>query len=120
MYKTKLDNILHYIDMPYELLQCNNALCKIKVHVNCISKLRDDIISAGLDASEIIPEPGKISNKIPGWDVKLSHEREIALFWRSIWISMKSPRDGVVAEVIKRTCAQYHYAIRKFKKMLLH
>ena len=30
MYKTKLDNILHYIDMPYELLQCNNAFCEIK------------------------------------------------------------------------------------------
>ena len=112
MYKTKLDNILHYIDMPYELLQCNNVLCEIKGHVNGICKLHDDIISACLYASEIIPETGKKSNKIPGWDVKLSHEREIALFWRSIWISMKSPRDGVVAEIMRRTHAQYHYAIR--------
>ena len=46
MYKTKLDNILHYIDMPYELLQCNNVLCEIKGHVNGICKLHDDIISA--------------------------------------------------------------------------
>ena len=38
MYKTKLDNILHYIDMPYGLLQCNNVLCEIKGHVNCICK----------------------------------------------------------------------------------
>ena len=86
MYKTKLENSLHYIDMPYKLLQCNNVLCEIKEHVNCISKLHDDIISACLDASEIIPETEKKSNKLPGWDVTLSHEREIALFWLSIWI----------------------------------
>ena len=77
MYKTKLDNILHYIDMPYWLLQCNNVLCEINEHVNCICKLHDDIISACLDASEIIPETGKKSLKIPGWDVKLSHERKL-------------------------------------------
>ena len=46
MYKTKVDNILHYIDMPYELLQCNNVLYEIKGHVNGICKLHDDIISA--------------------------------------------------------------------------
>ena len=51
MYKTKLENSLHYIDMPYELLQCNNVLCEIKAHVNCISKLHDDIISACVDGS---------------------------------------------------------------------
>ena len=28
---------------------------------------------------------------------------------------MKSPRDGVVAEIMRRTRAQYHYAIRKLK-----
>ena len=75
MHKTKLDNILHYIDMPYELLQCNNVLCEIKGHVICICKLHDAIISACLYASEIIPETGKKSNNIPGWGVKLSHER---------------------------------------------
>ena len=28
---------------------------------------------------------------------------------------MKSPRDGVV-EIMRHTCAQYHYAIRKLKR----
>ena len=36
MYKTKLDNILRYINMSYELLQCNTVLCEIKKHVNCL------------------------------------------------------------------------------------
>ena len=29
---------------------------------------------------------------------------------------MISPRDGVVAEIMRRTCAQYHYAIRKLER----
>ena len=29
---------------------------------------------------------------------------------------MKSPRDGFVAEIMRRTRAQYHYAIRKLKR----
>ena len=53
MYKTKLDNILHYIDMAYELLQCNNEVCHVKEHVNGICKLHDYIVSICLDASEI-------------------------------------------------------------------
>ena len=44
------------------------------------------------------PETGKYSYGIPGWDEKLSHEREVALLWRNIWIVMKSSRDGIVAD----------------------
>ena len=29
---------------------------------------------------------------------------------------MKSPRDGVFAEIMRHTRAQYHYAIRKLKR----
>ena len=29
---------------------------------------------------------------------------------------MKSPLDGVVAEIMRHTRAQYHYAIRKLKR----
>ena len=29
---------------------------------------------------------------------------------------MQSPRDGVVAEIIRRTRAQYNYAIKKLKR----
>ena len=68
----KLNLTLFYIilicHMPYELLQCNTVLCDVKEHVNCICKLHDAIISACLDASEIIPDTDLKSNKIPDWD----------------------------------------------------
>ena len=47
MYKTKLDNILHYIDMPYELLQCNN----------CINAISKDCSNTFLERSFIYAAP---------------------------------------------------------------
>ena len=41
--------------------------------------------------------------------------REIALFWRSIWIGLHSPRSGIVTDSIRRARCKYHYAIRKNK-----
>ena len=76
--KTRLDNILHYIDMAYELLQV--IMYESKEYVNCICNLHYDIISACLNASEIINKTGKKSNTIPGFDVKLSLEKEKLLY----------------------------------------
>ena len=68
-----------------------------------------------MEASEVIPSTTtKTSKNIPGWDTSVSYKREIALFWRSIWISMNSPRDGHVADIMRRTRAQYHYTIDLF------
>ena len=69
-----------------------------------------------LYAPEVIHETGNIFFKISVWDEKLSHEREISLFWRSICNSIESPCDGVVADIMKRFRAQYHYVIRNFER----
>ena len=37
------------------------------------------------------------------------------MLWRSIWISLNSPRSGIVADIMRRTRCKYHYAIRKIK-----
>ena len=57
----------------------------------------------------------KTSKTIPGWDSSVSYKRERALFWKSIWLCMNCPRDGNVADIMRRTTTQYHYAIRKLK-----
>ena len=47
-----------------------------------------------MEASEVIPSTTtKSSKNIPGWDTSVSYKKEIALFWRSIWILMNSPRN---------------------------
>ena len=96
------------------MLYRRNMSCQCDTHVNDIHRLHDDIISSLIEASEVIPSTTtKTSINIPSWDTSVSYKKEIALFWRSIWISMNSPRDGHVADIMRRTRAQYHYTIRK-------
>ena len=84
---------------------------------NDIHRLHDDIVSSIMEASEVIPSTTtKTSNNIPGWDTSVSYNKEIAIFWRSIWISMNSARDGHVADTMRRTSAQCHNTIRKLKR----
>ena len=55
------------------------------------------------------------------WNENVQHSKEIALFWRSIWLNNNSPRQGIVADIMQRTRAKYHYCIREVKKnKLLH
>ena len=67
----------------------------------------------------MISETVKKSNNFPGWTKETSYLREIALLWRSIWISLNSPRSGVVADIMRRTRCKYHYEIRKNKNLKL-
>ena len=116
-YHTELNKCLSKIVVPNDMLYCRNMSCQCDTHVNDIHRLHDDIISSIMEASEVIPSTTtKTSKNIPGWDTSVSYKKEIALFWSSIWISMNTPRDGHVADIMRRTRAQYHYTIRKTKR----
>ena len=41
---------------------------------------------------------------------------KLFFFLRSIWINLNSPRTHIVADIMRRTRATYHYKIRKLKK----
>ena len=77
--------------------------------------MHDDIISARIDASDNIPITKKNLKNLPGWNEFVSPEKEKALFWLSIWINNSSPRQGYVADIMRRTRAKYHYAIRRIR-----
>ena len=115
LYKHKLDEMLINISIPADCIIYTNVLCTNNSHIDSIQKLNDDLISASLCASDCISNTGQSKRKIPGWDINVSHAREIALFWRSIWINLKSPRTHIVADIMSRTRATYHYKIRKLK-----
>ena len=48
-------------------MNCSNILCDESVHINCIYKGHDDIITTAITASDVIPETGKNYNYFPGW-----------------------------------------------------
>ena len=115
LYKHKLDKMLNNITVPADCIICTNVLCTNNSHIDSIQKLNNDIISS-IRASDCIPNTGQSKRKIPGWGITVSHARKIALFWRSIWINLNSPRTHIMVDIMRRTRATYHYKIRKLKK----
>ena len=114
-YRSILDDKLSIIDIPYDCINCTNVFCNNNEHAASIQQMHDDIISACIDASDNIPITKKNRKNLPGWNEFVSPEREKALFWRSIWINNGSPRQGYVADIMRRTRAKYHYAIRRIR-----
>ena len=104
------------LTLPTNCMHCNYMLCDDDDHIQDIMHMHDDLISACITASSVIPDTKQKTHQIPGWDASISNDREIALFWRSIWQNMNSPRSGIVADIMRRTRANYHYAIGRLKK----
>ena len=100
---------------PYDCLHCTDLLCTNNKHIESIQLLHDNIISTITEASENIPTTNSKSHKIPGWTEAVQVHKETALFWRSIWLCNNSPRQGVVADVMRKIRTKYHYAIRQVK-----
>jgi hypothetical protein len=114
-YRAELDRLLHTITIPYHVVSCTGKNCSCCTSV--IDKFAESIISCCLTAARsTIPFTGsKRSQKIPGWNDEVRPYRDSARFWYNIWNDSGRPRSGVVADLVRRTKAKYHYAIRKLK-----
>ena len=53
---------------------------------------------------------------LPGWTEFVAPFREKSIFWHGLWIDCGKPRGGQVADIMRRTRAPYHYAIRRIKR----
>ena len=114
-YRYKLDNCLMNICVPVEAILCNNLFCNI--HNDVINNFYNDIVDSCKSAS-VACIPHSINsnehdnNIIAGWNENIKEKREISLFWHFIWKENGKPRNGVIANIARRTRATYHYAIR--------
>jgi len=57
-----------------------------------------------------------IAGRLPGWSERVQPLRVKSLFWHRMWVDCNCPRDGAVADVMRRTRAEYHYAIRQTRQ----
>ena len=94
-------------------------MCSNDSHSADINVYAGNIITACINAAvSAIPlvasRPDR--ERIPGWSEHVKPTRERSLFWHKIWIDCGRPRDGEVANCMRRTRAAYHYAIRKVRK----
>ena len=76
-----------------------------------------DIIECWINAGvNTITSSKSHKHLVPGWNDLVKPEREHLLFWHQIWFECGKPNRGYVYDIMKRTWARYHYAIRVAKR----
>ena len=66
------------------------------------------------------PNPSRscpVEENIPGWKEVVHPYRKYAAFWHGVWESAGRPDRGVLRDIMVRTRNQFHYAVRRIKKM---
>ena len=110
-----------------ESLKCSDPCCQERHHSEERDSFVIDLMSCVFESShQCIPmtggsRPGRqdcpIEKSIPGWKEMVDPYREDAVFWHSVWQSAGRPRDGVLKQIMSGNQNQYHYAIRRVKKI---
>ena len=114
-YKLQLDDLLSHVNIPWETVHCCNYFCEH--HCDSIEKFHSDIVSCCLKAGLLTIPIHKPGHKVvPGWNDHVKRAKEKSLFWHTIWRDTGSPHEGIVANIMRATRAQYHYAIRQVKR----
>jgi endonuclease/exonuclease/phosphatase family metal-dependent hydrolase len=119
-YRSALSQNLVLIGLPAEALLCTNMCCRNAGHHSAIGHYAEAITSACLSAAEsCIPHTSDRhygSGRVPGWNEWVAPKREKSIFWHRLWVDCGRPRSGAVADCMRRTRANYHYAIRRVKR----
>ena len=118
-YRYELTRQLRCIKLPADAVLCSDLQCRNPVHLQAINNYARDITNASLAAAAAaIPQTCSRQNsgRIPGWSEHVQPLKEKSIFWHRLWMDCDRPRNGVVAETMRRTRAAYHYAIRKIRQ----
>ena len=107
-YKLNLDYIISTLNVPFDYIQCDDYLCTNIKHHDDIQYFFDHIISAWIQTATDIPKTSQSPN-IPGWNMHVEESKKTSLFWHDLWRINGSPRQGTIADIMRRTRAKYHY-----------
>ena len=113
LYKEYLDHYLLGIELPTELINCNDVMCT--KHNKEITDFHDKIVYSLIYACNDCIPTSKFKKKaaIPGWNDNIEHYFRTALYWHKVWVDNGRPEDGIYANLRRITRAHYHKA-RKF------
>ncbi len=118
-YKASSDDINFYkcninSKLP-DLILSGNSLCDREDHKSELDAYFESLIYVLLDSGTHIPHtcaPHQ-STRIPGWNELVKPYREDAIFWKWMHGEVGLPITGWVAQIMRRTRAQYYYAIER-------
>ena len=117
-YQSTLRDMLHSVKIPVEAIACDYPLCKNINHSIELNAYANAITDACLaTANAAFPHTSRCGRKpMPGWTEYVEPYRSKSIFWHNIWIECGRPKTGAVADIMRRTRASYHYAVRRVKK----
>ena len=116
-YRDHLVGRLNSVSLPRESLFCCDMNCTNVEHRQSLYKYAHDLIEAcHLSGIASIPRAGHSTNCVPGWSEHVKPFHDKSMFWHNLWVESGRPRNGTVADVMRRTRASYHYAIRQARR----
>ena len=107
--------------LPVDAITCHNVTCTNRAHFSALNEYSNALINSCLDsAKRTIPHTAQSSavyhnNVMPGWNEYVAPLRDKSVLWHNIWVDCGRPHDGIVASIMRRTRAAYHYAVRYVK-----
>jgi hypothetical protein len=103
-YKDELDCRLSNVNIPNDLIQCNNVTCQSENHIEYVNTLCSDIINCCMhSAFKCIPLRKYGGKVVPDWPELVKPSRDRSLFWHHIWLDCDKPTAGYVYEIMKST-----------------
>ena len=128
-YTMELHDRLETLTVP-QSLDCSDCHCADQEHGQERDSFVLDLMTAIIETShQTIPlsgsgrsssDPSKncfIEKSIPGWREHVDPYKQDAIFWHAIWQSSGRPNQGIFKEMMVKTRNQFHYAVRRTKKM---
>ena len=115
-YAIELDKALRNIHIPWEAIQCCDKSCTM--HYCELQLFHDAIVKACVESGKQCiahtSKSGKTS-ALTGWNEFVKPYRDDSIFWHTIWRQCGSPRNAVVADVMRRARKEYHNAVRALR-----
>ena len=112
-YQCEIDKEIDKIELDFEVFTCSDTKCTM--HSEQINSWYNEVVKILKDAADrTLPMTGNKDKPktVPGWNEYVKPKLETSLFWHNIWKDCGRPREGNVADIMRRTRAQYHHAVK--------
>ena len=121
-YQTTLEQHLKNLECPSGAKHCKNVHCQSENHQTQIDEFLKDLLeSINSAAVKCLPSASTITKntktRFSSWKENVQPFKDTAMFWHSIWLSAGRPLNTELHIIMKKTRNQYHYQIRKNRKM---
>lgn len=119
-YRLILSHNLQAVHPPVGALLCMDTRCRDPTHHVAVGQYAEAIsaacVSAAISTIPVSCDRHVGSRRIPGWNERVEPLRQKSLFWHNMWADCGRPKNGAVADCMRRSRASYHYAVRQVKK----